>query len=54
MDQQTEGMYIVWIGTADRIASFREVEGYEKKIFTYHENFMGFLQSLQEAGYRFQ
>ena len=52
-DQETE-IYIVWIGNAERIASFRAVEGYEKKIFSNHESFMSFLQGLQENGYRFQ
>ena len=52
-DQETE-IYTVWIGNADRIASFRKVEGYEKKVFSSHEFFMSFLHGLQERGYRFQ
>lgn len=52
-DQETE-VYIVWISNADRIASFRMVEGYEKKTFSSHEFFMSFLHGLQERGYRFQ
>ena len=54
MENQTTETYIVWIGESDRIASFREVDGYEKRTFTFHDHFMGFLQSLQVAGYRFQ
>ena len=54
MNAQERETYIVWVGNADRIASFSKVEGYEKKIFSNHEFFMSFLQGLQENGYRFQ
>lgn len=54
MSVQTAETYIVWISSTDRIASFRQVDGYEKKIFTTHEFFMNFLHGLQENGYRFQ
>ena len=52
-DQETE-VYTVWIGNADRIASFRKVEGYEERTFSNHEFFMSFLQGLQMQGFRFQ
>lgn len=54
MNAQERETYIVWVGNADRIASFSKVEGYEKKIFSNHEFFMSFLHGLQERGYRFQ
>ena len=54
MNAQEKETYIVWVGNTDRIASFREVEGYEKKVFSNREFFMSFLHGLQERGYRFQ
>ena len=54
MNAQERETYIVWVGNADRIASFSKVEGYEKKIFSNHEFFMNFLNGLQMEGYRFQ
>lgn len=46
--------YIVWISGADRIASFRIVDGYEKMTFQCHDFFMNYLYGLQKSGYRFQ
>ena len=37
MNAQERETYIVWVGNADRIASFSKVEGYEKKTFSNHE-----------------
>ena len=54
MNGQAAENYIIWIGSADRIASFRMVEGYEKKAFSFREYFMTFLHELQKSGYRFQ
>lgn len=54
MSVQVVETYIVWISSTDRIASFRQVDGYEKKAFTTHEFFMNFLNGLQMEGYRFQ
>ena len=54
MNAQERETYIVWVGNADRIASFSKVEGYEKKTFSNHEFFMSFLHGMQERGYRFQ
>ena len=54
MNAQERETYIVWVGNADRIASFRKVEGYEERSFSNHEFFMSFLQGLQMQGFRFQ
>lgn len=54
MSVQAIETYIVWVGSTDRVASFRMVEGYEKKAFSTHEFFMSFLYGLQQNGYRFQ
>lgn len=54
MSVQTVESYIVWVGNTDRVASFRMVDGYEKKSFSSHEFFMSFLQGLQMQGFRFQ
>ena len=54
MNGQVLETYIVWVGRTDRIASFRKVEGYEKKTFSTHEFFISFLNGLQMEGYRFQ
>lgn len=44
----------VWVGTADRIASFHEVDTYLLQSFWSHETFVKYLRALQESGYRFQ
>ena len=44
----------VWLCEYERIASFHSVSGYEKHGFVCYENFMEFLQTLQEQGYKFQ
>ena len=54
MNAQERETYIVWVGNADRIASFRKVEGYEERTFSNHEFFMSFLQGSQMQGFRFQ
>ena len=54
MSVQTIESYIVWVGSTDRVASFRMVEGYEMKTFFSHEAFMDHLNGLQMEGYRFQ
>ena len=46
--------YRVWVGTADRIASFHEVDTYVLQSFWCHETFVKYLRTLQESGYRFQ
>ena len=54
MDHLQVPTYVVWMDGQTRIASFHCVEGYQQQIFSCHSIFMGFLQSLQEQGYRFQ
>lgn len=46
--------YTVWIGAAEKIASFHPVADYEGRTFLCHEHFLHFLCSLQDQGYRFQ
>lgn len=43
----------VWIGAEEKIASFHYVEGYQDRSFP-HDQFVYFICSLQEQGYRFQ
>lgn len=44
----------VWVGEADRIASFHAVEGYRLETFPCREWFLNYLRWLQEHGFRFQ
>ena len=44
----------VWVGEAERIASFHPVEGYRRESFTCQADFLQFLQELQKRGFRFQ
>ena len=44
----------VWLDEQARIASFHRVAGYEERSFRCRDYFMGFLNNLQERGYRFQ
>lgn len=54
MKEENHDNNIVWLSETERIASFHPVEGYEVQMFTCHDFFISFLQSLQERGYRFQ
>ena len=45
---------VVWLDEQARIASFHYTPGYQKREFLRRENFIRYLQSLQECGYRFQ
>lgn len=51
--EQTK-LHTVWIGESDRIASFHAVEDYIRRTFDCHEQFLLYLQSLQQKGFRFQ
>lgn len=51
---QTPALQTAWLNDQARIASFHSVAGYEERSFHCREYFMGFLNSLQERGYRFQ
>ncbi|MDY3690782.1 MAG: hypothetical protein SO072_02290 [Dysosmobacter sp.] len=44
----------VWLNEQAQIASFHSVVGYEERSFLCRDYFMGFLNNLQERGYRFQ
>lgn len=44
----------IWIGEAERIASFHAVDDYRLQIVHGHEDYVELLQSLQEQGFRFQ
>lgn len=44
----------VWVGEADRIASFHAVEGYRQETFHDRDALIGYLRRLQECGFRFQ
>lgn len=44
----------VWLNEQARIASFHSVAGYEECSFRCRDYFMGFLNNLQERGFRFQ
>jgi hypothetical protein len=44
----------IWIGEQERIASFHEVDTYHLQIITGHDDFVKYLQLLQEQGFRFQ
>ncbi len=44
----------IWLDDEARIASFHPIEGWRLLDFLDHGYFMGFLQDLQQKGYRFQ
>ena len=46
--------HTVWVNEQARIASFHSVAGYEERSFRCRDYFMGFLNNLQERGFRFQ
>lgn len=55
MNRQEENeVHRIWIGEAERIASFHQVEGYRLQIVRGQESYLEFLQLLQEQGFRFQ
>lgn len=51
---EQSNLHTVWIGEADRIASFHAVEDYIRRSFDCRESFLLYLQSLQQKGFRFQ
>ena len=53
LDQRPK-VHAVWIGDADRIASFHAVDTYKLLTFSCHDSFLNYLRSLQERGFRFQ
>lgn len=44
----------VWIGEQERIASFHEVDTYKLQIIKGHDDYVNYLEFLQEQGFRFQ
>lgn len=44
----------IWIGEQERIASFHEVDTYRLQIITGYDNYVSYLETLQEQGFRFQ
>ncbi|WP_162611076.1 hypothetical protein [Flavonifractor sp. An91] len=50
----TKMLHRLWLEDEARIVSFHPMEGWRLLNFWDHGHFMGFLQSLQQKGYRFQ
>ena len=47
-------MYVIWIDISEKIASFHEVEGYERREFHAQDLFQSFVMELVGCRYRFQ
>ena len=55
MNQQSiSDVHYVWINEVERIVSFHEIDGYEKRLIRGRDTYIAFLQRMQEQGYRFQ
>lgn len=52
--QERTGERRVWLDRQERIASFHEMENYELRILECHDDYVSFLHTLQEQGFRFQ
>ena len=50
----TETLHRLWLEDEARIVSFHPMEGWRLLDFLNHGHVMGFLQDLQQKGYRFQ
>ena len=50
IDGQIE--YTVWVSKEKRIVTFRDTEGFEKRIFVSQEEKMAYVFDLCESGYR--
>ena len=46
--------HVVWVDEAAKVASFHEVEGYERRSFANYAFFMDYVSSLQKRGFLFQ
>lgn len=44
----------IWIAADEKIASFHHIEGYQRAQFMNHEFFLSKVQSLIDAGFKFQ
>lgn len=47
-------MHRIWVSEQERIASFHEVDAYKLEIIKGHEDYVKYLQFLQEQSFRFQ
>ena len=47
-------VYRVWIGEEERVASFHKVDGYKLQIIKGRDDYVKYLETLQEQGFRFQ
>lgn len=54
MGQQIVETHIVWLNEQKRIASFHQVDGYQRRMLFGHDSFVNFLYVLVECGYRLQ
>lgn len=50
----TQTIHQLWLEDEARIVSFHPMEGWRLLDFLDQGHFMGFLQDLQQRGYRFQ
>lgn len=50
----TGRVHRLWLDEESRIVSFRPITGWRLLAFRDHGHFIGFLQDLQQKGYRFQ
>ena len=46
--------FTLWVDAENKIVSFHEAPRFEIMIFGLREYFLSYVQSLSEAGYRFQ
>lgn len=44
----------IWISEQERIASFHEVDAYKLQLIKGYDEYVKYLQRLQERGFRFQ
>lgn len=50
--EKTEQAFVVWVNKKERIVTFREKEGFDKRTFRAQEDKMSYVYSLCESGYR--
>lgn len=46
--------YTVWIDVKNKIVSFHKTPDFEEMVFLLRDSFLSYVQSLSDAGYRFQ
>lgn len=47
-------VHCIWVSEKERVASFHEVDEYKLQIINGHDDYVKYLQFLQEHGFRFQ